>query len=383
MNSDEKLKGHGAGVAIVGGGVIGLAVARELARRDIRDITLIERGNLGTEASFAAAGMIAPQAEADSQDQFFNLLCRSRDLYPSFAESLRDETGIDIELETTGTLYLAFSEHDQNELDARYDWQTQAGLPVEKLSNLEARTLEACIAPNVSGALRFPLDIQVENRRLLAALSNSVEKLGVRVVTGTNVESIQIDRDRVTGVQTSAGLVSTSTVVVAAGTWTSFIAANRPISIPKVEPVRGQMVCLTAIPQLTRHVIYSPRGYLVPRKDGRLLSGSTSEAAGFAKAATAGGIESILSHANEISPSVSGLPIADLWAGLRPRTTDGLPVLGACDEIEGLIYATGHYRNGILLAPFTAQLTADAIERGPVAELAPFSPNRFSLINVS
>jgi glycine oxidase len=203
------------------------------------------------------------------------------------------------------------------------------------------------------------------------------------VVTGTNVESIQIDRDRVTGVQTSAGFVSTSTVVVAAGTWTSFITANRPILIPRVEPIRGQMVCLTAKPQLTRHVVYSPRGYLVPRKDGRLLTGSTSEAAGFAKATTAGGIESILSHANEISPAVSGLPIADLWAGLRPRATDGLPVLGACDEIDGLIYATGHYRNGILLAPLTAQLTAEAIERGPVAELAPFSPNRFSLINVS
>jgi glycine oxidase len=142
MNSDEKLKGHGAEVAIVGGGVIGLAVARELAQRGI-SVTLIERGSLGTEASFAAAGMIAPQAEADSQDHFFNLLCRGRDLYPSFAESLHDETGIDIELETTGTLYLAFSEHDQNELDARYDWQTQAGLPLEKLSNLEARTYRA------------------------------------------------------------------------------------------------------------------------------------------------------------------------------------------------------------------------------------------------
>ncbi len=369
---------------LIGGGVIGLTIARALALRGVRNICLIERAGLGTEASFAAAGMLAPQAEAHAKDEFFDLSSRSRDLYPNFAASLLEETGIDIELDTTGTLYLALTENDQLELDKRYAWQTRAGLLVEKLTPAEARELEPFINPAVVGALGFPLDIQVENRRLLSALANSVDKLGVRLITDTNVDSLQIDRGRLTGVQTSRGLVTCPTVVVTAGTWSSFIVLSseptqRPM--PQIEPVRGQMACFEAKPQLTRHVIYSPRGYLVPRRDGRLLAGSTSESAGFAKQVTAGGIGSILANAQEIAPAVSKLPLADSWAGLRPRAADGLPVLGPCDEINGLFYATGHYRNGILLAPITGELISQAVADGTVSPaLAPFSPNRFGQV---
>jgi len=143
------------------------------------------------------------------------------------------------------------------------------------------------------------------------------------------------------------------------------------------------MVCFDSKPQLTRHVIYGPRGYIVPRRDGRLLAGSTSEAAGFAREVTASGIGSILSNAQEIAPSISNLPMIDSWAGLRPRAADGLPVLGPCDEIEGLFYATGHYRNGILLAPITGELIAQAvIDRVISPSLVPFSPNRFDPVSV-
>src|SRR5262245_19645517 len=206
-------------IIIVGGGVIGLSIARELALRGVRDVCLIERANLGTEASYAAAGMLAPQAEAESRDEFFDLLCNSRDLYPSFAAALQDETGVDIELDQTGTLYLAFNGHDQTEIDARYEWQTGAGLPVEIMSAADARILESNIASNVAGALRFPKDIQVENRRLINALVNSVSQLNVRVATGVNVEAIQIVHDRVTGIKTSDGALATPLVILAAGTW--------------------------------------------------------------------------------------------------------------------------------------------------------------------
>jgi glycine oxidase len=178
-------------------------------------------------------------------------------------------------------------------------------------------------------------------------------------------------------------------VVVAAGTWTSFIKfSSEPTNTAReqlhIEPVRGQMVCFAAKPQLTRHVIYSPRGYIVPRRDGRLLAGSTSEVAGFTKQITAGGIGFILSNAQEIAPGISKLPISDSWAGLRPRAADGLPVLGPCGEIDGLFYATGHYRNGILLAPITGELIAEAIVDGAVSPLlAPFSPNRLGLVSMS
>lgn len=348
-----------ADVVIVGGGVIGLTVARALALRGVRDVCLVERGNLGTEASWAAAGMLLPQVEADAQDEFFNLACQSRDLYPAFAAALREETGIDVELDTTGTLYLALTEHDHEEIEKRYDWQTRAGFSVERLSATEARDLEPCISESTLGALRFPKDIQVENRRLLSALANSVKKLGVTTLTQTTVDSLLFEGDRVHGVQTSRGSISCSKVVIAAGSWSSFIKTSSPI--PKIEPVRGQMVCLEAKPQLTRHVIYSPRGYLVPRQDGRLLAGSTSEKAGFAKCVTAGGIATILRNALEISAAIADLPVADTWAGLRPRAPDGLPVLGPCGGIDGLFCATGHYRNGILLAPLTGELISEAI----------------------
>jgi len=373
-----------ADVVIIGGGVIGLAVARALALRGVRDVCLIERAGLGTEASFAAAGMLLPQVEADAQNDFFTLACRSRDLYTSFANALRDETGIDVELDTTGTLYLALNEQDQQEIEKRHDWQTRAGLPVEFLSARAARDLEPCISDSTVCALLFPQDIQVENRRLLSALANSANNLGVTTVTETNVESLVIQGNRLTAVQTSRGLIGCATVVVAAGTWSSFIQHTSQRPNPSIEPVRGQMVCLEAKPQLTRHVIYTPRGYIVPRQDGRLLAGSTSEKVGFARCVTVGGIGSILKNAKEISPAISSLPIVDTWAGLRPRSPDGLPVLGPCGEIDRLFYATGHYRNGILLAPITGELISEAIVKGvPSPLLAPFSPERFLLRSVA
>jgi glycine oxidase len=363
-----------ADVVVIGGGVIGLSIARALARRGVRDVCLLERGGLGSEASSAAGGMLLPQVEADGHDDFFALACRSRDLYPSLAVELRDETGVDIELDTTGTLYLALNEPDYEDIKQRYEWQTRAGLAVELLTSGAARELEPCISEATFGALRFPNDIQVENRRLITALANSVNALGVTTFTETTVERLSLDGHRITGVQTSRGEISCRTVVLAAGTWSSFICPH-----PAITPVRGQMVCLESKPQLTKHVIFSPRGYLVPRHDGRLLAGSTSENAGFAKRVTAGGIATILREALAISPAVAHLPVVDTWAGLRPRAADGLPVLGPCGEIDGLFYATGHYRNGILLAPLTAKLISEAIVAGtPSPLLAPFSPDRFS-----
>jgi glycine oxidase len=370
-----------AEVVVIGGGVIGLTVARALVQRGLRDVHLIERSALGAESSFAAGGMLAPQTEANGRDDFFELACQSRDLYSNFAAALREETGIDVELDTTGTLYLAFTATDLDEIEKRYAWQIQAGLVVEKLTTSAARELEPCVAESVLGALRFPQDIQVENRRLLNALVNSVAKLRVGIYTDTSVESVITERGRIKGIRTSRGIVNCRNVVVAAVTWSSTIQNS---NTPPIEPVRGQMICLDAKPQLTRHVIFSPRGYLVPRQDGRLLAGSTSENAGFTKQVTAGGISAILANAHEISPAVAHLPIVDTWSGLRPRAPDGLPVLGPCDEIDGLFYATGHYRNGILLAPVTGELIAEAVVAGHISSLlAAFSPNRFNLAHVS
>ena len=369
-------------VAIIGGGVIGLAVARALAQRGVRDVLILERSNLGAEASSAAAGMLAPQAEADRDDDFFRLCCQSRDLYPVLAQSLHDETGIDIGLERSGTLYLAFTEEDENELHKRYEWQARTGLEVEKLSGDTAKLLEPCIADGVRAALRFPLDTQVENRRLITALAAANEALGVRVLTGISADSLDIKRNCLAGVETSRGFIATERVVIAGGAWTSQIL-NEALPNPRVEPVRGQMVSFDATPQIAKHVIYSPRGYLVPRRDGRLLAGSTTEHAGFDKRVTAAGVQSIVTAALEISARIAALPLAASWAGLRPRAADGLPVLGPCAEIAGVFYATGHYRNGILLTPVTAELLARAIvDQEILPPLQIFSPDRFQLAAV-
>ena len=376
---------HSAEIVIIGGGVIGLSVARSIALRGVRDICLVEKEDLGTEASFAAAGMLAPQVEADADDEFFKLACRSRDMYVDFAARLLEETDVNVELDTTGTVYIALTEADALDCEKRFSWQTAAGFDVEKLGANEALSIEPSINPSVKLALFFPRDIQVENRRLVCALANSVNQLGVQILSHTRSDEVRTDKNKVVGVEISQGFISCNTVVIAAGCWSDQvrIIGSGVWHGPTMVPVRGQMVCLAAKPKLSQHVVYSHRGYIVPRQDGRLLAGSTSEPNTFVKQTTAGGVTSILKSAIEISPQIAQLPIIDMWAGLRPKAVDGLPVLGPCDEIAGLHYATGHYRNGILLAPVTGELIAQAIlEPAKSADLAPFSPNRFSQATV-
>jgi glycine oxidase len=366
-------------VIIVGGGVIGLGIARSLARRGVTDVTVVERATLGSEASSAAGGMLAPQAEADAADSFFQLACSSRDMYPSFALALIEESGIDIELDRTGTLYVAFSEHDQEEIERRYHWQTEAGLAVELLSGDEVRRLEPAISPSARAALRFPLDTQVDNRKLVAALAGSVDHSGVKVLERVAAESILLENDTVQGVETSLGRISAPIVVLANGAWVGFLLPpHKRLPDVRIEPVRGQMLCYEATPRIVRHVVYSPRGYVIPRLDGRLLAGATTEHTGFEKRVTAEGVKTVAANAIEIAPVIGSLPLRESWSGLRPRAADDLPVLGECAEAKGLYLAAGHYRNGILLTPVTGELIAAQILSGTAPPvLAAFSPDRF------
>ena len=366
-------------IIIIGGGVIGLSIARALALRGVRDVTVIEKGEFGCEASWAAGGLLAPQIEADSADDFLRLACASRDLYQDFARALLNETAIDIELDTTGTLYVAFTPEEEREFRCRFDWQRSEGLAVEWMEGDEARLIEPDLSQEVRCALRFPNDFQVENRRLIEALLVSNRKLGVQLIDHCLVNAIRVMAGKVCGVETAHGLAGGSAAVIAAGAWSSAID---PLAHLRLEPVRGQMLCFRPEQRNLRHVIYSSRGYLIPRRDGRLIAGSTSEHVGFDKQVTAEGVAAINSMAAEIAPLVATLPLVDSWAGFRPRTRDDLPVLGMSSEIDGLCYATGHYRNGILLTPITGELIAETlISKGVPPLMAPFSPDRFHVLS--
>lgn len=365
-------------VLIIGGGVIGLSIAREVHQQGAERITIVDKGVCGEESSWAAAGMLGPQAEADEGGLFFDLTLASRDLYPEFAAELEAESGIDVGLDRSGTLYFAFSDEDIRVLRERYEWQKKAGLPIELISADEARRAEPFASPSVREALFFPGDWQVDNRRLLSALREYADVNDIQIIENSAVERLIVEDDRVVGAETATGEIRGEQTVLATGAWTSLIKVGVADMPFKVEPVRGQIIAFHTAKQLFKHVVYTRRGYIVPRTDGRILAGSTTEFVGFEKAATDSAAASLREIASEIAPSLAGLVSADHWSGLRPFVADGLPVLGSIAGIEGLTIATAHYRNGILLAPLTAKIVAERLIDGieHVAFTA-FGPDRF------
>lgn len=366
-------------ILIIGGGIIGLTLARELKKRGVARIAILEKNSVcGSESSYAAAGMLAPQSEADEADDFFRFCSESRDLYPQFAAELFDETGVDVELDRSGTLYLAFTENDAEELEKRLAWQTEANLKVEKLSTKEMLEIEPNISPDELFGLFFPNDWQVENRKLISALQKFCEANGVEIFTESEVKNLLSENGKIIGAELQSEKLSTEKVVLATGAWTSFIKTGDSDLPLKISPVRGQMISFQTSEKLFSKVIYSPRGYLVPRRDRRILAGATVEYAGFDKSITDAGIECLRENAFEIAPLLASLKATEKWAGLRPSAPDNLPVLGAFSEVENLYVATAHYRNGILLAPKTAEILADKILENRESEyLRIFSPQRF------
>jgi len=328
---------------IIGGGVIGMSIARELRKRGVGSISIVDKGRVGAEASWAAAGMLAPNAECHADDELFRLCTACNALYPTFAAGLFDETGIDIELDRTGTISLAFTEEEAAELDAKFQWQQNAGIAVEKLLANEIQKLEPAISPKVHSGYRYPNDWQVENRKLVAALRKYCEMNGIELIENTAIND--------------CNGIKAENIIFTAGAW-----SNDLLPSPEVKPIRGQMIRLAAADsRILRHVIYSPRGYLVPRADGRVLVGATVEDVGFRKEVTPAAIAALKSAAEEIAPSLGNVDIAESWAGLRPFVEGEIPMIGRVPHLENAFVATGHYRNGILLAPITAKMIADEI----------------------
>jgi glycine oxidase len=345
-------------VAIVGGGIVGLAIAWRARARGLT-VLVLDRGELGVGTSRVAAGMLAPVAEADAGERaLLELGLRSAARWPQFAQELVDASGVDIDYRTCGTLMLARDRDEAEALERERDLRERLGLRVERLLPSAARRLEPALAPTLRGALHLPDDHAVDPRLVCAALARACERAGAVLRPGVEVDDLASLR--------------AEQVVVAAGPWSGAFGEEA-----HVRPVKGQSLRLrdAAGPGLLDRIVRFEGGYLVPRGDGRYVLGATTEERGFDTAVTAGGVYELLRDAGELVPGVLELEVEETIAGLRPGTPDNAPILGRSPSDPRIVWATGHYRNGVLLAPVTAELIAAELVGEP--EDHAFGPQRF------
>ncbi len=362
-------------VVVIGAGIQGCAVALRLAQAG-RQVVALERSIPGAEASSAAAGILSPGVEALEPDQFYELCAASLARYPGFANEVSRLSELWVGYREGGTLEVALDDLVARALAARATRLQRHGISVEVLDDSATRRLEPALSDQTRGALWFRAEASVDPRLLGQALYVAAARAGVRFVTG-QVRRIEVEGGTVAGVGHEAGRIAADAVVLAAGAW-SLQVEGHGLPARAVRPVRGQIAVLETRPPLLARVVFSDKGYLVPRADGRVLCGSTMEEAGFEKAVTADGLLHVLGLAREIAPALAAAPFRDCWSSFRPATPDGYPILGP-GSVPGLFYATGHYRNGILLAPITAEaVSAAVLGRRPPVDLAPFGPARLA-----
>lgn len=340
-----------------------------------------ERGEAGRGASWAAAGMLAAAIETEpGEEPLLPLTLESQRLWPDFARELEAASGISVEYRDEGTLNVALNRDDAEALRHSYEFQKGLGLDLEWLSAAEARRLEPHLKPGIAAAVLSRNDHQVENRCLARALIAACRAAGVELHEHCPVKEVVIGGGAARGVETECGREDADIVVLAAGAWSREIGGIPGPYMPPVRPIKGQMLALQmdeALP-LIRHVIWLPRAYLTPRLDGRLIVGATVEERGFDMSLTAGGILALLEGAWRALPTIEELPIVEMWVGFRPGSRDDAPMLGP-SGIDGLVIATGHHRNGILLTPVSAAVVSDYILSGRLPQIAqPFAPQRFN-----
>ena len=373
---------------VVGGGVIGLAIAWRAALAGMA-VTVVDEAP-GRGASWAAAGMLAPVTEVHYGERpllSLNLAAAAR--WPAFAAEVEEASGLPVGYRPGGTLAVARDADDNAALEDLYQFQLRCGLEVERLRSRECRQLEPGLAPSIRGGILAAGDHQVDNRALVEALLVACQRAGVRMVRG-RVAELAVQADRVTGVLLAGGgpvpspadgeTLAAGVVVLAAGCWSGGLRGLAAEALPPVRPVKGQLLYLRGPadqPLCSRNV----RGlevYVVPRTDGRVVVGATIEEQGFDTTVTAGAVHDLLRAALELLPDVAELELAETVVGLRPGSPDNAPMLGPAGP-DGLVVATGHYRNGILLTPVTADAIAELLASGRVPELiAPFGPERFA-----
>ncbi len=359
---------------IIGGGVIGLSVAWELSRHGLSSAVLDQQA-FGQESSWAGAGMLPPGNPQQAETSDERLRSHSHVLWPEWSAALRDASGIDNGFRRDSALEVRFA-GQPGDLDDEVRRWLSTGVACQPLAESEARELEPELGPGISAAYLLPEHGQVRNPRHLKALHTACGRARVTLLPGTPVWEIARRDGRVTHVETPAGRMTAGHYVVASGAWSERLLA--PLGNPPwVRPLRGQMVLLSQFPCSLGRVINLGHRYLVPRGDGRVLVGSTEEDVGFDRRNTAEGVLGLLELARQVVPALSQATLERTWAGLRPRSIDGLPYLGRLPGTDNLIVATGHHRAGLQLSPITAVLVGELI-RGitPRVDLHGFRPDR-------
>jgi glycine oxidase len=362
-------------IVIVGAGLIGLAIAYELAKRGA-EVRVIEAREPAGAASWAGAGMLAPYTESEREDDFERFCAASLALFPRYVEELRAKSGVDPRLRLEGLLEVACDDEAVARLREQVAALAHRGVRARWLDFDEMRALEPALGASARGASLVEEEGQIDNRRLGRALRAACVAARVRVEGHAGPAALEADTRRVLGVRTGEGFVPATAVVNASGAWAGQLEGVPAHARVPVFPVKGQMLALAMPKGLVRRVTWVAGAYLVPRGDGRLLVGATAERVGFDVRVTAGGIRKLLDAALSALPALRDLALSETWAGLRPGSPDGRPFIGET-SLGGYFVATGHYRNGILLTPLTAVVLADALE-GKRSAYAPetFAPSR-------
>jgi glycine oxidase len=344
---------------IVGGGVIGCSIAYQLSKRG-KKVLLIERNQLAGKASKAAAGMLGVQTELKGNDPLYHLAKASRDMYPSLSRDLKEISGMDIEYVENGMIKLARTEEEAQEL------VTTASLtsPVEQVKWLSPHTLftyEPHLSKDVAGGLYIPKDGNVSASKLTQALGSASIMLGAEISEYTDVYDFMKERNKITGVKTSKGDYYADETIVAGGAWSPFLMERLEMKFRSF-PVKGECFSVKVPGKIVERTIFTEGCYIVPKVGGRLLIGATEHPHTFDETITTGGLMNLMHLATTILPELVDAKWEKAWAGIRPQTEQGVPFMGRSEGWEGLSIATGHYRNGILLAPITGVLMADLIE---------------------
>ncbi len=359
----------------MGGGIIGSAIGFHLAKSGLK-VIMLEKTSIAAEASSGAAGLLTAQTHTDDDGPFFALKLAGRGLYPALAKELRERTDLDIEYRPLGHLFPALTEEEVAEVKGRMAWQGARGLSVEWLTAEEARRIEPGITEDLLGAGFFRDGQHVNNTAVTQALATACQRLGAVVRVGCEVTDLICENDRVTGVRAGQERIEAGLVVLAAGAWSGQLADKIGIRL-SIMPAKGQIVVARTPTPLLTHVAYGTGAYVIPRQSGEHIIGSTVEYVGFDKRVTVEGMAGLLARATALVPGLREAEMVASWGCLRPASPDGLPILGSIPSRPGLILATGHFRNGILLGPITGQLIAELILKGvPSISLDSYRPDR-------